>query len=230
MDNNGLTRAFTASEAAAVETRLWGLLQRQVQHYTMAESSSVPVEVAQELLKGVNALLQQGLQGVEDRQAQLLYGDLVEYMEQQIKAAGIEKHRIIAELTESANPRQSDQLEHFLNGCTRLGIDVALDDFGKGYSSINMLLKYPFRIVKLAKELIVESTASAENEKFITAIVNICQQNGKQICAEGVETEEQYNAIRKIGCDMIQGFYFYHPMDEKSLIDVMIRQNHSSDQ
>ena len=60
---------------------------------------------------------------------QLLYGDLVEYMEQQIKAAGIEKHRIIAELTESANPRQSDQLEHFLNGCTRLGIDVALDDF-----------------------------------------------------------------------------------------------------
>lgn len=161
---------------------------------------------------------------------QLLYGDLVEYMEQQIKAAGIEKHRIIAELTESANPKQSDQLEHFLNGCTRLGIDVALDDFGTGYSSINMLLKYPFRIVKLAKELIVESTTSAGNEKFISAIVNICQQNGKQICAEGIETEEQYNTIRKIGCDMIQGFYFYHPMDEKSLIDVMIRQNRSSDQ
>ena len=47
---------------------------------------------------------------------------------------------------------------------------------------------------------------------------------------EGIETEEQYNTILKIGCDMIQGFYFYHPMDEKSLIDVMIRQNHSSDQ
>ncbi len=81
MDNNGLTRAFTASEAAAVETRLWGLLQRQVQHYTMAESSSVPIEVAQELLKGVNDLLQQGLQGVEDRQAQLLYGDLDEVVQ-----------------------------------------------------------------------------------------------------------------------------------------------------
>lgn len=63
MDNNSLMRTFSASEAAAVQTRLWGLLQRQVQHYTMAESSSVPVEVAQELLKGVNYLLRQGLQG-----------------------------------------------------------------------------------------------------------------------------------------------------------------------
>lgn len=76
MDNNSLMRTFSASEAAAVQTRPWGLLQRQVQHYTMAESSSVPVEVAQELLKGVNYLLGQGLQGAEERQAQLLYGDL----------------------------------------------------------------------------------------------------------------------------------------------------------
>lgn len=56
--DNGLTHAFTASEVAAVQTRLWGVLQRQVQHYTTAESSSVPVEVAQELLKGVNYLIQ----------------------------------------------------------------------------------------------------------------------------------------------------------------------------
>ncbi|MCI6515441.1 MAG: EAL domain-containing protein, partial [Erysipelotrichaceae bacterium] len=48
-------------------------------------------------------------------------------------------------------------------GCRKLGIDMALDDFGTGYSSINMLLKYPFRIIKLARELIVESTASMEN-------------------------------------------------------------------
>ena len=71
-----LTRPFTASQAAAVETRLWGLLQRQVQHYTMAESSSVPIEVAQELLKGVNDLIGQGLYGEKDPQEQLLRGDL----------------------------------------------------------------------------------------------------------------------------------------------------------
>ncbi len=58
--DRALTRPFTASQAA-VETRLWGLLQRQVQHYTMTESSSVPIEVAQELLKGVNDLIGQGL-------------------------------------------------------------------------------------------------------------------------------------------------------------------------
>lgn len=74
--DKALTRPFTASQAAAVETRLWGLLQRQVQHYTMAESSSVPIEVAQELLKGVNDLIGQGLYGEKDPQEQLLRGDL----------------------------------------------------------------------------------------------------------------------------------------------------------
>ena len=61
--DKALTRPFTASEVAAVETRLWGLFQRQVQHYTMAESSSVPIEVAQELLKGVNDLIDRGCTG-----------------------------------------------------------------------------------------------------------------------------------------------------------------------
>ena len=74
--DKALTRPFTASQAATVETRLWGLLQRQVQHYTMAESSSVPIEVAQELLKGVNDLIGQGLYGEKDPQEQLLRGDL----------------------------------------------------------------------------------------------------------------------------------------------------------
>ena len=74
--DKALTRPFTASQAATVETRLWGLLQRQVQHYTMTESSSVPIEVAQELLKGVNDLIGQGLYGEKDPQEQLLRGDL----------------------------------------------------------------------------------------------------------------------------------------------------------
>lgn len=55
-------------------------------------------------------------------------------------------------------------------GCRKLGIDMALDDFGTGYSSINMLLKYPFRIIKLARELIVESTASVENSNPLSTV------------------------------------------------------------
>ena len=82
--DKALTRPFTASQAAAVETRLWGLLQRQMQHYTMAESSSVPIEVAQELLKGVNDLIGQGLYGEKDPQEQLLRGGL-ERVNQQVQ-------------------------------------------------------------------------------------------------------------------------------------------------
>lgn len=114
-------------------------------------------------------------------------------------------------------------------GCRKLGIDMALDDFGTGYSSINMLLKYPFRIIKLARELIVESTASVENRNFINAIVFICQQNGKKIRAEGVEPVEQYETITDIGADYIQGFYFHKPMDSDTFLSLLCAQKETAD-
>ena len=160
---------------------------------------------------------------------QLIHDDLVTYMEQLLSKAAIHKRHLIAELTESANARQSDQLEHFMVGCRKLGIDMALDDFGTGYSSINMLLKYPFRIIKLARELIVESTASVENRNFINAIVSICQQNGKKICAEGVETVEQYETVTDIGADYIQGFYFHKPMDSDTFLSLLCAQKETVD-
>ena len=102
---------------------------------------------------------------------------------------------------------------------------MALDDFGTGYSSINMLLKYPFRIIKLARELIVESTASVENRNFINAIVSICQQNGKKICAEGVETVEQYETVTDIGADYIQGFYYSRPLPKDQFELYLMKEN-----
>ena len=94
-----------------------------------------------------------------------------------------------------------------------MGIYIALDDFGSGYSSLRMLLQYPCSIIKLDRSLILEVTESEAKMNFIRSIVFACHQFGKTVCVEGVEYEEQNQVILNTGCDLIQGYYYYHPME-----------------
>ena len=104
-----------------------------------------------------------------------------------------------------------------------MGIYVALDDFGSGYSSMRMLLRYPSSIIKLDRSLISEMMESKENLNFIRSIVFACHQFGKTVCIEGVETEEQNELILDTGCDLIQGYYYYRPMELGNLYQLLSR-------
>ena len=120
---------------------------------------------------------------------------------------------MILELTETNFDNYPEKLAEFFKLCTKLGVNVALDDFGSGYSSIGLLLKYPTNIVKLDKSIVDTLIESRDNEKFIISIINACHIFGKQVCAEGVETKETLNMITNAGCDVIQGFYFSKPVE-----------------
>ena len=130
----------------------------------------------------------------------------------------LEKYRLtgsslVAELTESCLDEQPEKLTGFVDACQKLGIAIALDDFGSGYSSLRMLLQYPSSIIKLDRSLVREVTESKAKMRFIRSIVYACHQFGKKVCMEGVETAEQNEMIRNTGCDMIQGYYHYRPME-----------------
>lgn len=101
----------------------------------------------------------------------------------------------------------------FVNACKSMGIQIALDDFGSGYSSLRMLLQYPSSIIKLDRSLLAGMTESADKMNFISGIVYACHRFGKKVCMEGVETDVQNALIRESGCDMIQGYYYYRPME-----------------
>ena len=88
-----------------------------------------------------------------------------------------------------------------------------MDDFGSGYSSLRMLLQYPSSIIKLDRSLLLEMAASEDKMNFISSIVYACHRFGKKVCMEGVETAAQDRMIRESGCDMIQGFCYYRPME-----------------
>ncbi|MGO5022863.1 bifunctional diguanylate cyclase/phosphodiesterase [Lawsonibacter sp. LCP25S3_G6] len=120
---------------------------------------------------------------------------------------------LVAEMTESCMDEQPEKLFHFVDACKDMGIRIALDDFGSGYSSLRMLLQYPSSIIKLDRSLLQEITESEDKMNFISSIVYACHRFGKKVCMEGVETTSQDNLIKECGCDMIQGYYYYRPME-----------------
>ena len=116
------------------------------------------------------------------------------------------------EITESLAMRDSDmtygRLSHFRN----LGIRVALDDFGSGYSSLSHLQSLPIDTIKVDRSFIVGLSESAPERAIVQAIVTMAQALRLRVVAEGVETEEQHGVLRAIGCNDVQGFLFDRPL------------------
>ena len=143
--------------------------------------------------------------------------ELLGYMKQVLEKYRLDGSSLVAELTESCLDEQPELLASFSDGCHQLGIRMALDDFGSGYSSLRMLLQYPSNIVKLDRSLVLEATESEQKLDFVRCIVLACHQFGKRVCVEGVELANQNEMILATGCDMIQGYYYYRPMELSAL-------------
>lgn len=144
---------------------------------------------------------------------QLLDNGLLEFMQETIRKYRLDGAHLVAELTESCLEKQPEMLERFVASCEKMGIRIALDDFGSGYSSLRMLLQYPSSIIKLDRSLLQEITDSDQKMHFIQSIVHACHQFGKKVCMEGVERLDQNTIIQDTGCDMIQGYFYYRPME-----------------
>lgn len=127
------------------------------------------------------------------------------------------------ELTETHYDDSPMKLQQFIDGCKALNMRVALDDFGAGYSSLELLLKYPSDIVKLDRSLMQGMSNSAENYDFISSIVYSCHKFRKKVCVEGVETQLELDIATKAGCDYAQGYYFYRPLELTALYDLIAK-------
>ncbi len=135
---------------------------------------------------------------------------------------------ITLELTETHFNEIPEALDIFIRQCQKEGISFALDDFGSAYSSLQLLLEYPAEVVKLDRDMTKNITSSAKKLNFIISIIYACHKFGKKVCVEGVENENELNIVRKTGCDFIQGFYFYRPLEKDRLPEVL-RENRKKD-
>ena len=148
---------------------------------------------------------------------QLSDSQFTDFMRRTLEKYHLDGSHLIAEMTESFMDEQPEKLRRFVEDCKSMGVQIALDDFGSGYSSLRMLLQYPSNMIKLDRSLLAEMTESEDKMNFISSIVYACHRFGKKVCMEGVETHVQNDLIKEAGCDMIQGYFYYHPMEVEDL-------------
>lgn len=129
-----------------------------------------------------------------------------------LASSGIAPERLILEVTESAVIELADDLEALLSSLKRLGVSLALDDFGRGYSSLNYIEKMHFSMIKIDREFVRAAAAgSVRSQAVVTAIVSLANSLNVDVTAEGIEEEGQVATMLRLGCSCLQGFLFARP-------------------
>lgn len=146
---------------------------------------------------------------------------IIENFKEILKISGANPHKILIEITETSIMTDVDENIRVLNALNNLGMSVAVDDFGTGYSSLLQLLRMPITHIKIDREF-VDGLDKREDSKLITsAVIKMAKALGKKTIAEGVENQSQLFELNTLGVDYIQGYYFYRPMDETMLFEIL---------
>lgn len=143
---------------------------------------------------------------------QFLEGDLTSFVKEILKEMDLAPFNLTLELTESYFVKEDAIVRETLESFRAMGVQVAMDDFGVGYSSLFMLKYIPADIVKIDRGFVKGITTDLFNATFIRSITELCNDVGKQVCLEGVETKEEYGSVSNMGLRLIQGFYFGRPV------------------
>lgn len=140
--------------------------------------------------------------------------DFVEKCTAIIEKYEFNKNLLTFELTESPDPGDTAQIKKNAERMKEYGIRLALDDFGEGFTSLRDLLNYPIDIVKLDRSM-TNSITGEKGRKIVKALIRAWHKMSVKCLAEGVEDEEVLRVLRKLSCDVVQGFMFYYPLPEQ---------------
>lgn len=164
------------------------------------------------------------LMGVNLSGIQFMNPYIINNIESVLKEAGFDPKYLEFEITESIAIKESSYALGVLNKLKKIGVSIAIDDFGTEYSSLGRLKIFPVDRIKIDMQFI-QGIENNEKDRAITkTIINLSKSLGLNVLAEGVETKEQLNFLNQNMCDYIQGYYYYKPMPreemEKVLIDI----------
>lgn len=138
--------------------------------------------------------------------------DLKDMLVDLVKDNGLSYKELKIELTESAYTENVDKVLEVIGGLQKLGFEIEMDDFGSGYSSLNMLSDMPFDVLKMDMVFVRNLETSETDRHLIKLVLDIAKYLKVKVVAEGVETEGQMQFMKENGCDLIQGYYFSKPL------------------
>ena len=124
----------------------------------------------------------------------------------------IDRGKLEIELTESSIFEDVERIIEIGQTLRNYGFKVSMDDFGSGYSSINLLGNLPLDVIKMDKGFFNSNLQREQNHIVVEATIKMIKKLGMTVVAEGIESETEVDMLRALGCDIIQGYYFGKPM------------------
>ena len=137
--------------------------------------------------------------------------------------SGVAPPRLVLEITEGVLIDNPDEMVRRINDLHGLGVRIALDDFGSGYSNLGYLQRFPLDKLKIDKSFVAALGRSSNGGVIIQAMVALARALGLSVLVEGVETEHQRVLLRLAGCDEMQGFLFARPAPAKAIDRLLLQ-------
>ena len=147
---------------------------------------------------------------------QFTHSNLLEQITQILDATGLDPRLLKLEITESVVMESVENAAGTLEKLRALGVELSIDDFGTGYSSLSYLHRLPIDTLKIDRSFVSRMAENNENKEIVRTIIMLAKTLGMDVVAEGVETNEQAELLRELGCQCIQGYLVAKPLDAES--------------
>ncbi|MBP0971305.1 MAG: EAL domain-containing protein [Oscillospiraceae bacterium] len=194
-ENNGLIQKL--------DRYVWNYVAAQIRQWKTEYGVDIPVSVNVSRVDAFNPMLGKILSEITGRN-------------------GLENENLLLEITESAYTDDSRQIIDTVIRLREQGYKIEMDDFGSGYSSLNMLTSLPIDALKLDMHFIRNICGNKKDCRLVGIMIEIARLLNVPVIAEGVETKEQMELLKELGCDIIQGYYFSKPLSAEDF-SVLIR-------
>jgi diguanylate cyclase (GGDEF)-like protein len=148
---------------------------------------------------------------------------LLTSLDEALLASGLTPRRLKLEVTESVLMQNIEQSIEILEGLDIRGIELSVDDFGTGYSSLTYLKKLPVRQLKIDRSFTRGIDQDSHDAVIVSAIISMARNLDLEVLAEGVETDEELQLLRRLGCQYFQGYLFSHPLPWDDVTALLIR-------
>jgi EAL domain-containing protein (putative c-di-GMP-specific phosphodiesterase class I) len=139
-------------------------------------------------------------------------GDLFNHMKTTLESTGTDAAQIHLEITETLLMEAPEAAKAELEKCREIGLNVSIDDFGSGYSSLSYLHYFPIDTLKIDQSFIRSMSAHPASLVLVKSIIGLARNLGMKVIAEGVETQQEAAQLRALGCEFVQGFWFSKPL------------------
>ncbi|MFN2533305.1 MAG: putative bifunctional diguanylate cyclase/phosphodiesterase [Pyrinomonadaceae bacterium] len=156
---------------------------------------------------------------------QVSQSDLIEQIKGALGRSRLNPHCLKLEITESVVMENAEAATLMFKQLRALGVQLSIDDFGTGYSSLSYLHRFPLNYLKIDRSFVSRMSSADDNSEIVGTIATLARNLGMEVIAEGIETEEQHQQLKALGCEYGQGFLFSRPVDDQGVTHLLAKDS-----